>query len=83
MEKDILEELFMELFNVSYLMLDLIIEVGYLNDGDEMLIKFYKEKITTEFTKEELLNREGKISYSCLGALSEDELNDFLESLYC
>lgn len=82
MRKDILEELFIELFDVNHLTLDLIDEIENTKLGNEILINFYKKTIVRDLTKEELLNHKNEISYSCLGALSKSELDNFLETLY-
>ncbi len=82
MRKDILEQLFVELFEVNHLTLDLIDEIGNTKLGNEILIKFYKKTIVEDLTKEELLNHKNKVSYSCLGTLSKSELDNFLENLY-
>lgn len=79
--ENILMSLFIELFEVNHIMLDLM---DFLDDncGDEILFRFCKDKIADEFTREEIIEYNKQCSYSCLGDLSEKELIDFLNELY-
>lgn len=78
----ILKELFIELFNVNHLMLDLIDKVEGTGYGDEILVEFYTEKITNELNKEDLLRHKKEISCSCLGSLTEEQTEKFLNNLF-
>lgn len=82
MNTDILKQLFIELFDVNHLMLDLIDKVEDTDCGDEILVGFYTEKITSELNKEDLLKHKKEISCSCLGSLTEKQTKEFLNDLF-
>lgn len=54
-KSNILKQLFIELFKVNHLMMDLIHKFEDTDYGDEILVGFYKENITDELSKEKLL----------------------------
>lgn len=95
MDYDILKQLFIELFKVNNLMLDLISyfeDVNYDEANDttkagieysySMLNNFYLEHFREEFTKEELLEYKENTPYSCLNDLDETETENFLNDLF-
>ena len=79
---DILKQLFIELFNVNHLMLDLIDKVEDTDWGDESLVGFYAENIKEEYNEEELLKYKDENSYSCLNNLDEEEIEEFLNDIF-
>ena len=79
---DILKQLFIELFNVNHLMLDLIDKVEDTDWGDEFLVGFYAENIKEEYNEEELLKYKDENSYSCLNNLDEEEIEEFLNDIF-
>lgn len=82
MNTDILKQLFIELFEVNHIMLDLINKFENTDYGDEILVGFYMENITEEFNKEDLLKHREETSYSCLGSLNNEDLEEFLDDLF-
>ena len=82
MNIDILKQLFIELFEVNHLMMDLIYKFEDTDYGDEILVGFYTENITDEFSKEDLLKHKEENSYSCLGSLTEEQTEEFLDDLF-
>ncbi len=83
MNTDILKQLFIELYEVNHLMMDLIFKFENTDYGDEILVEFYMENITEDFSREDLLRHKEEKTYSCLGSLSDEELGDFLNDLFC
>ena len=63
-------------------MLDLIDKFEDTDYGDEILVGFYTENITDEFSKEDLLKHREENSYSCLGSLTEEQTEEFLNDLF-
>ena len=82
MYADILKQLFLELFIVNHLMLELIDDIEDTDCGDEILVEFYIRKITDEFDKKGLLEHKKECSYSCLGSLTEEQIEEFLNDLF-
>lgn len=79
-ENILLKQLFIELYDVNHLMLDLIGRFEDEEIGNELLINFYVENLTNDYTAEELTKHRQNVSYSCLGGLSDEEFKEFLNS---
>lgn len=82
MNTELLKDLFFELYNVSHLMNDLIFKFENTDNGDEILVGFYMENITEDFSREDLLKHREEKCYSCLGSLTEEQLEEFLDGLF-
>jgi hypothetical protein len=83
MNTDILKQLFIELFQVNHIMMDLIFRFENTDNGDEILTGFYIEHITEEFEhKTWLLKYAEENPISCLNGISREERDGFLDSLY-
>lgn len=82
MNTDILKQLFIELFEVNHLMMDLIFKFENTDFGDEILVGFYIENIAKEFNREDLLRYREENAYSCLGSISDEEMESFLNDLF-
>jgi len=78
--ESIVKTLFLELFEVNHIMLDLM---DYVEDnyGTEALDKFCKDSIVNNYTSLGILKHNEECSYSCLGKLNEKELINFLNEL--
>ena len=61
---------------------DLIFKFENTDNGDEILVGFYMENITEDFSREDLLKHREEKGYSCLGSLTEEQLEEFLDSLF-
>lgn len=83
MNTDILKQLFIELFQVNHIMMDLIFRFENTDNGDEVLTGFYIEHITEEFdSKSELIKYAEENPISCLNGIGTEEREQFLDGLY-
>ena len=82
MNTEILKRLFIELFEVNHIMLDLIGEFENTDHGDEILTEFYIKRIIDEFDRDSLLEYTQENSSSCIGSMNKEELENFLCNLY-
>ena len=79
---EFIKYLFKELFEVNYLMLDMINELENMDCGKDFLINFYLKNIQREYSKDDLIKHRNEIGYSVLNNLSDDEFNGFLNGIY-
>ena len=79
---EFIKYLFKELFEVNYLMLDMINELENMDCGKDFLINFYLKNIQGEYSRNDLIKHRNEIGYSVLNNLSDDEFNAFLNSIY-
>lgn len=82
MSTELLKDLFYELYTVSHLMNNLIFKFENTDNGDEILVGFYMENITEDFSRQDLLKHREEKSYSCLGSLNDEDLEEFLNDLF-
>ena len=82
MDMDLLKQLFYELFDVNHLMNDLINELEETDIGYEFLQGFYIGNIQDEFTRESIIEHKESYSVSCLGGLSAEALDEFLDDVF-
>ncbi len=79
---EFIKYLFKELFEVNYLMLDMINELENMDCGKDFLINFYLKNIQGEYSRNDLIKHRNEIGYSVLNNLSDDEFNGFLNGIY-
>ena len=79
---EFIKYLFKELFEVNYLMLDMIYELENMDCGKDFLINFYLKNIQGEYSRNYLIKHRNEIGYSVLNNLSDDEFNGFLNGIY-
>ena len=79
---EFIKYLFKELFEVNYLMLDMINELENMDCGKDLLINFYLKNIQGEYSRNDLIKHRNEIGYSVLNNLSDDEFNGFLNGIY-
>ena len=79
---EFIKYLFKELFEVNYLMLDMINELENMDCGKDFLINFYLKNIQGEYSRNDLIKNRNEIGYSVLNNLSDDEFNGFLNGIY-
>lgn len=78
---EFIKYLFKELFEVNYLMLDMINELENMDCGKDFLINFYLKNIQGEYSRNDLIKHRNEIGYSVLNNLSDDEFNGFLNGI--
>ena len=80
---DIIKRLFIEIFEVNSLMMDLIYLMEDTNCGDEILVEFYIKNILDSFDNaDSLLQYKERNPYSCLNSLDKEDLQAIIDDLY-
>ena len=82
MNFDLLKDLFLELFDVNHLMLDLIDELCDTDCGYDILTEFFINHFKNEYDIQFMLKHKENYSVSCLNNLNEEELDEFLDELF-